>query len=72
MSRPSMHPVDSSCVARLGYDRVEEEVYVEFHGGAVYAYEGVPPAVYEQFERAESKGTFLNAAIKPRYPARKL
>jgi len=67
-----MHPVESSCIAKIGYDRETEEVYVEFHDSGVYAYQGVPLGVYEEFERAESKGTFVNEVIKPRYPFRKV
>lgn len=67
-----MHPVDSSCVAKIGYDPAAEEVYVEFHDSGVYAYQGVPAHVYEEFARAESKGTFVNTVIKPRYPFRKV
>ncbi|HET9164067.1 MAG TPA: KTSC domain-containing protein [Solirubrobacterales bacterium] len=67
-----MHPVDSSAMARLGYDEEAEEALVEFHDAGLYAYEGVPPAVYAEFDTAESKGTFLNEVIKLRYPARTL
>jgi hypothetical protein len=35
-------------------------------------YRRVPRRVYEQFDAADSTGTFLNAVIKPRYAARKL
>jgi hypothetical protein len=66
-----MHPVESSCIAKIGYDREAEEVYVEFHDSGVYAYRGVPLGVYEEFQRAESKGTFVNEVIKPRYSFRK-
>lgn len=67
-----MHSVDSTCVARLGYDDEAEEALVEFHDAGLYAYGEVPPAVYAEFEAAESKGTFLNEVIKPGYPARTL
>ncbi len=68
---PDMHPVESSCVARLGYDPEAEEAYVEFHDRGLYVYRGVPSPVYAEFAAAESKGAFLNTAIKPRYPARR-
>jgi KTSC domain len=72
MVRPQMHSVDSTCVARLGYDEAAEEVLVEFHDSGLYGYRSVPPEVYTGFDLAESKGTFLNELIKPGYPARKL
>jgi KTSC domain len=67
-----LQPVESTCVARIGYDREAEEVYVEYHTGAVYGYRRVPPFVFDAFATAGSKGTFLNKTIKPRFSARKL
>jgi hypothetical protein len=69
---PKMFPVDSSAIARIGYDVEMEEAYVEFReSGGVYAYGGVPLGVFAELSRAESKGTFVNEVIK-RYPFRKL
>jgi hypothetical protein len=56
----------------VGYDADAEEAYVEFHGSGLYAYRGVSPRVYEEFVAADSKGTFVNEVIKPRYPFRKV
>lgn len=67
MPIPKMHPVESSAVARIGYDPETEEAYVEYLGGDLYAYEGVPAVVFEGLANAESKGTFVNAVIKE-YP----
>lgn len=64
MPVPRMHPVESSAVANIGYDAEAEEVYVEYIGGGLYAYEGVAVDVYEELVNAESKGTFVNAVIK--------
>ncbi|HEY6550308.1 MAG TPA: KTSC domain-containing protein [Solirubrobacterales bacterium] len=72
MPVPKMNPVDSSCVAKIGYDPNAEEAYVEFHDSGLYAYRGVPARVFEAFVAAESKGTFVNEVIKPRYPFRKV
>jgi hypothetical protein len=72
MAGQAMHRVDSTCVARLGYDAAAEEVHVEFHDSAVYGYRNFASRVYAEFEAAESKGTFLNLVVKPNYPARKL
>jgi hypothetical protein len=41
---------------------------VEFRSGAVYRYFAVPRRVFEEFLAAESKGSFFNRIIKPRYP----
>lgn len=73
MPVPVLRSVDSTCVARMGYDGNGEEVLVEYHGSSqIYGYGSVPPRVYDEFERADSKGTFVNEVIKPRYAVRKL
>lgn len=72
MTIPRLQAVESSCVAGIGYDEAAEEVYVEFHGSGTYAYRGVPAHVFDEFLRAEFKGAFVNQAIKPRYPVRRL
>jgi hypothetical protein len=73
MAGTEMHPVDSTCVARMGYDAEREEALVEYlDSRQVYGYRGVPARVYGEFERAESKGTFVNEMIKPGYPVRKV
>ena len=71
MPVPRMHPVESSAVAKIGYDAEAEEAYVEYLGGDLYAYEGVPAGVFEELANAESKGTFVNAVIKE-YPVREV
>lgn len=57
--------VESSSVLSIGYS--EPVLEVEFEGGRVYRYAGVPSTVYEDLMHAPSKGRFLNAAIKGRY-----
>lgn len=72
MADLDLQPVDSTSVARIGYDRSAMEIYVEFHTGALYGYRRAPDFVFEAFARAGSKGAFLNRVIKPRFTARKL
>ncbi|HVY78401.1 MAG TPA: KTSC domain-containing protein [Solirubrobacterales bacterium] len=71
MPTPEMHPVESSAIARIGYDAEAEEAYVEYLGGGLYAYAGVPAEVFEELTEADSKGTFVNAVIKE-YPFRRV
>ena len=71
MPVPKMHSVESSAVARIGYDTEAEEAYVEYIDGRLYAYEGVPAGAFEELANAESKGTFVNAVIKE-YPFREV
>ena len=60
--------VESSAIASVGYDLAKRELEIEFRGGHPYAYRGVPPRTYAALLVAPSKGTFVNARIKGRYP----
>jgi len=71
MPVPRMHSVESSAVAMIGYDAEREEAYVEYLDGDLYVYEGVPADVFDELEKAESKGTFVNTVIKE-YPVREV
>jgi hypothetical protein len=68
---PQMHPVESSWVAAIGYDEVGEELFVALIEGRLYAYAGVPGSVWRDFVAADSKGTFVNETLRPRYPFRR-
>ena len=61
-------PVSSSNISAIGYDSDGEVLEVEFTNGAVYAFSGVPLGEYEGFMNADSKGKYLHANIKGRYP----
>jgi hypothetical protein len=67
-----MEPVASSNVASIGYDADAEEVYVEFLKSGLYAYGGVSLPVFQDFQSAPSKGSFVNQILKPGYPYRKV
>ena len=69
---PEMTAVDSSWVAAIGYEENEREVHIALIEGSVYAYGAVPPDVWRLFLAADSKGTFVNEVLKPRYEVRKL
>jgi len=64
--------VTSSNINRVGYNPASETLFVEFHGGRLYAYDGVPAKVYREFEAASSLGQFLNLIIKPGYSFRQI
>lgn len=64
--------VVSSNVKSIGYDQKEDILEVEFNGGGVYQYKGVPMALYENLMQAESKGKFINQFIKNQYPFEKM
>ncbi len=64
MVRRSM---ESSSIVWADYDAGARTLDLEYAGGGVYRYFGVPPAVYAQLLAAESKGAFVNTVIKKRY-----
>ena len=57
----------SSVVNTFAYDAAVKTLRVVFMSGAVYEYYRVPPAVYDKFLAASSKGIFLNKFIKGIY-----
>ena len=60
--------VASTNVAAVGYDPKTQTLEVEFLSGSVYQYYGVPDHLHDNMMRAASKGKYLNAYIKDRYP----
>lgn len=52
----------------MGYAAGDMILEIEFRSGATYRYSGVPSHVYERLMAAESKGRFINANIRDRYP----
>jgi lysyl-tRNA synthetase class 2 len=65
-------PWQSSTIRSVGYDPASALLEVEFTSGAIYRYFLVPAETYRAFAAAASKGTFLNAVIKPAFPCRKV
>jgi hypothetical protein len=70
--------VQSSNVASIGYSaktKTLEVGYLPTREGqpeAVYQYKGVPPEVAKGLDKAESKGRFLAANVKSKYPYEKV
>jgi hypothetical protein len=62
-----MTEVNSSNIARIGYDPGARELRIEFHKGGTYAYNDVPTEVWEELQVADSKGVFFHRNIKDRY-----
>jgi hypothetical protein len=61
-------PVASSSLVSVGYDPTYSVLEVEFTGGTVYQYFGVPRSAVELLGNASSKGATFNATIRSRYP----
>ena len=65
--------VVSSNVASAGYDPEQRILEVEFRGGSVYQYAGVPVEVYQEMcDPAVSVGRFLATRIKDVYTAERV
>jgi len=60
-------PVASSAVESVGYDPRTRTLEVEYAGGSVYRYLGVPPREHETLLRADSIGAYVNRRVKPYY-----
>lgn len=56
--------VSSSSLVSVGYDSSISTLEVEFHGGAIYQYFGVPQSHHDGLLGAGSKGGYLDANIK--------
>ena len=59
--------VESSAVVSIGYDAEQRILEIEYTGGRVYRYPGVPPEEYEALMGAESIGTFVNKEVRAKY-----
>lgn len=60
--------VNSSNIESIGYDEENQEVYVKFLNGTVYAYKGVPQHEFENLRDAPSLGSYLHRNYKNIYP----
>ena len=60
--------VSSSNIASIGYDPNSQTLEVEFHGGRVYQYYGVPQQMFDNLVQAPSAGRFFHVYIREGYP----
>jgi hypothetical protein len=73
MSEVAMREVESSQISKIGYDKGNRMLYVEFKkSGKVYRYHDVGNAVYEELLHHKSKGFYFNNFIKEKYSFMKL
>lgn len=59
--------VQSSSLQSIGYDRAQQILEVEFHGGKIYRYLGVSSDVWSALRQAPSKGQFFQNFIRDRF-----
>lgn len=63
-----LEPIESSLIAKAGYDAETQMMAVELVDNAnTYYYKGVPQSVYDGFLAAESKGAYFVENIKGQY-----
>lgn len=62
-----MRSVESSNLDQVGYDPENDEMIIEFKGGARYSYHGIPPEVHDALVNADSVGKYFNENIKKVY-----
>lgn len=65
-----MIKVESSNIKQIGFEN--GTLKVEFQNGNSYKYLEVPKQLFEDLQKAESKGKFLNENIKGKYKYDKL
>lgn len=61
------HPVTSSNIRGVHYDRDHQTLTVVFTTGARYAYQDVPADVYDDFINASSPGGYFADNVKGAY-----
>ncbi|WP_372509556.1 KTSC domain-containing protein [Streptomyces humicola] len=59
--------VESSCVRSIGYEAETFLLQIEFAGGGIYEYAGVPEHIHQGLKRAESHGRYFNRVIRDRF-----
>jgi KTSC domain len=62
----------STVIRRFHYEGQRNELVIQFQSGRRYAYDNVPPEVYDALRAARSRGSYFNAWVRDRYPCRKL
>lgn len=59
--------LESTVLASITYDEPTQLLLVEFRGGAIYCYFGVPLTVHEDLLAAPSKGAYFNRFVRTRF-----
>lgn len=67
---PTLHPLKSSNIEAAGHEGTD--LFIRFKGGAVYHYEGVSKAVYDNMLKSPSIGSFVATQVRGKYTHRKL
>ena len=65
-----LNPVTSKAFSAYGYE--DGVLAIQFPGGHIFHYKGVPSNVLQAFEEAPSKGSFYAHEIKGQFPGEKV
>lgn len=57
----------STHLVSAGYDRAAQILEIEFRSGAVYRYVAVPPEIFADLMKAESKGRYFERNIRTKF-----
>lgn len=60
--------VESSNLDQLAYNPETQELFVQFKGGRVYSYSGVPTMIWNELLNASSHGSYFYHNIRKSYP----
>jgi hypothetical protein len=64
--------VESTTLGSAGHDAQSTILELQFRNGAVYQYFRVPPRIYCDLLRADSKGGYFNQNIRGKYPYQRI
>ena len=64
------HSVTNSNIHQVGHQNAD--LFIAFHSGGTYRYDGVPESFLDEMLAAESVGKFFHARIKGQFPYTKL
>jgi lysyl-tRNA synthetase, class II len=59
--------IESTVLASITYDQPHQLLLVEFRGGAIYCYFGVPLTVHLGLLAAPSKGAYFNRFVRAQF-----
>jgi len=61
------HPVKSSRIASIAYDRLSQTLEIRFHDRSAWRYQPVPARVFDTFLLVVSKGRFYDGVVKGKF-----
>jgi hypothetical protein len=62
----------STVIDHFVYHQKSKMLVITFISGNIYAYEKVPPGIYDNMKTARSKGSYFNEFIKDKFEFKKL